>query len=70
MKYVTLLIASTLMLFAGETTKLPTYAVIAILVVVIGLFFWGVFKAVQSRRLVYTLAMLPFTALLFWMFFS
>lgn len=36
---------------------------------VIGLFFWGVFKAVKTQKTLYTLAMLPFILLLVWMFF-
>ncbi len=69
MKFFMLFIFTTLVVFAGEDVKIPAYAVISALIVVIVLFFWGVFKAVQTKRLIYTLALLPFTALLFWMFF-
>ncbi|HHO65855.1 MAG TPA: hypothetical protein ENJ71_05000 [Epsilonproteobacteria bacterium] len=70
MKFFMLFVFSTLLIYAGEDVKLPAYAVISALIVVIVLFFWGVFKAVQTQRLVYAWALLPFTALLFWMFFS
>ena len=69
MKFFLLFVFSTLLIFAGEEVKLPAYAAISALIVVIVLFFWGVFKAVQTQRLVYIWALLPFTALLFWMFF-
>ena len=45
------------------------YVAISGLIVIIALFFWGVYKAVQTQKLVYTLAFLPFVGLLFWMFF-
>ena len=70
MKFFMLFIFSTLLIFAGEDVKLPAYAAISGLIVVIALFFWGVFKAVRTQRLIYALALLPFTLLLFWMFFS
>ena len=69
MKFFMLFVFSTLLIYAGEDVKLPAYAVISAVIIVIVLFFWGVFKAVQTQRLIYTLALLPFTALLFWMFF-
>ena len=45
------------------------YVAISGLIVIIALFFWGVYKAVKTQKLVYTLALLPFVGLLFWMFF-
>jgi hypothetical protein len=57
------------MIFAGEKVVLPAYAAISGLIVIIVLFFWGIYKAVKTQKLVYTLALLPFTVLLFWMFF-
>ena len=69
MKFFMLFVFSTLLIYAGEDVKLPAYAIISAVIVVIVLFFWGVFKAVQTQRLIYTLALLPFIALLFWMFF-
>jgi len=38
-------------------------------IVAIGLFFWGVYKAVKTQRTVYTLAFLPFILLIIGMFF-
>jgi len=69
MKFVVLFVLSTLLIFAGEKVVLPAYAAISALIVVLALFFWGIYKAVQTQRLVYALALLPFTLLLFWMFF-
>lgn len=69
MKFVVLFVLSTLFIFAGEKIVLPAYAAISALIVVLALFFWGIYKAVKTQRLVYALALLPFTLLLFWMFF-
>ncbi len=69
MKFLLLFVLTTLMIFAGEDVVLPAYAAISGLILVIALFFWGVYKAVKTQRLVYALALLPFTVLLFWMFF-
>jgi len=38
-------------------------------IVAIGLFFWGIYKAVKTQKTVYMLALLPFTLLLVGMFF-
>ncbi len=69
MKFILLLTFTTLIIFAGEKVVIPAYAVIFGLIIVITLFFWGVYKAVKTQKLIYTLAFLPFTVLLFWMFF-
>lgn len=69
MKFLILFLVTTLMIFAGEDVEIPAYAAISGLIVIIILFFWGVYKAVKTQKLVYMLALLPFTALLFWMFF-
>jgi hypothetical protein len=69
MKFFVLFFVTTLMLFAGEKVVFPAYAAISGLIVIIVLFFWGIYKAVKTQKLVYTLALLPFTVLLFWMFF-
>ena len=69
MRFIMLFIVSTLLIFAGEKVVLPAYAAISGLFVVIVLFFWGIYKAVKTQKLIYSLALLPFTALLFWMFF-
>ena len=38
-------------------------------IVAIGLFFWGVYKALKTQKTVYTLAMFPFLLLIIGMFF-
>jgi len=48
---------------------LPASVAISGLLAIIILFFWGVYKAVKTQELVYTLAFLPFLVLLAWMFF-
>ncbi len=69
MKFLILFIFTTLIIFAGEDVVIPAYAAISGLIVIVILFFWGVYKAVKTQKLIYALALLPFTALLFWMFF-
>jgi len=69
MKFIVLFVFSTLIIFAGEDVVIPAYAAISGFIVIIILFFWGIYKAVKTQKLVYMLALLPFTALLFWMFF-
>jgi len=32
---------------------------------VIGLFFWGIYKAIKTKKTIYALAMLPFALLIF-----
>ena len=68
-KIIFLFIISTLLIFAGEKVVLPAYAAISGLITIVALFFWGVYKAIQTQKLVYALALIPFTLLLFWMFF-
>ncbi len=69
MKHFLLFLTPTLMLLAGEKSAMPVYAALFGLAVVIILFFWGVYKAVKTQKLVYALALLPFILSLFWMFF-
>jgi hypothetical protein len=38
-------------------------------IVAIGLFFWGIYKALKTQKTVYTLALLPFILLIIGMFF-
>jgi len=69
MKFLILFLVTTLMMFAGEDVVIPAYAAISGLIVIVLFFFWGIYKAVKTQKLVYMLALLPFTVLLFWMFF-
>ena len=69
MKYFFLFMLVPVMLLAEEKGGIPAYAAISGLVLVLGLFFWGIYKAVKTQKLVYALALLPFTVLLFTMFF-
>jgi len=69
MRYIVLFIFTTLFLFAGEKVAIPAYMAITSLLIVIALFFWGIYRAVKSQKLIYTVALLPFVILIFWMFF-
>ena len=69
MRYILLFLFSTLVVFAEEEMAIPAYAALSGLIVIIGIFFWGIYKAVKTQKLVYALALLPFTFLLLWMFF-
>ena len=69
MKFLLLFIFSTLVIFAGEKVAIPAYAALSGFIILIGLFFWGIYKAVKTQRTIYTLALLPFVLLLFVMFF-
>ena len=69
MKYFLLFMVLPVLLLAEEKGGIPAYAAISGLLLVLGLFFWGIYKAVKTQKLVYALALLPFTVLLFTMFF-
>jgi len=69
MKYFFLFMLAPVMLLAEEKGGIPAYVAIAGLLLVVGLFFWGIYKAIKTQKLVYALALLPFTVLLFTMFF-
>lgn len=49
--------------------KLDPILVLILLVSVIGMFFWGVFRAIKTQRVVYLTALLPFIVLMVTMFF-
>ena len=69
MKYFFLFMLLPVMLLAEEKGGIPAYAAISGLLLIVGLFFWGIYKAIKTQKLVYALALLPFTVLLFAMFF-
>jgi len=68
-KFILLFIFSTLVIFAGEKVTVPAYAALSGFLIVTGLFFWGIYKAVKTQKTIYTVALLPFVLLLFVMFF-
>jgi len=49
--------------------KIPPSVAIILFLVIIGLFFWGIFKALKTQKKVYIFAMMPFIFLLAGMFF-
>ena len=69
MRFITLFILTTYMLIAEDKVTLPAYAMFSILAFVIMTFFWGIYKAIKTQKLIYAWALAPFVALLFWMFF-
>jgi len=69
MKLILLFIFSTLMVFGGEKTEIPASVALSGLIITIGLFFWGIYKAVKTQKTIYAVALLPFVLLLFVMFF-
>ena len=62
------LILSTLFAF-GVEKHIPALPFVVGFMIVVGLFFWGVYKAVKTQKTIYTLAMLPFVLLMVVMFF-
>jgi hypothetical protein len=55
--------------FAGEKFVISPYAALSGLIIIVGLFFWGVYKAVKTQKTIYAWALLPFVLLLLGMFF-
>ena len=48
--------------------EIPPVVALILFLGIVGLFFWGVFKAVKTQKKVYIFAMLPFMLLLTVMF--
>ncbi len=68
-KFILLFLFSTLMVFSGEKAGIPASVALSGLIITIGLFFWGIYKAVKTQKTIYAVALLPFVLLLFVMFF-
>lgn len=49
--------------------KIPPIVALVLFLFIIGLFFWGVHKAIKTQKKVYIFAMMPFVLLLVGMFF-
>ncbi len=64
-----LFLLTSILAFAGEKMTIPPYVALSGFILIIGLFFWGVYKAVKTQKTIYVLAMLPFVLLLLGMFF-
>ncbi len=64
-----LLSMTSIFAFAGEKLAIPPSVALGGLMFVIGLFFWGIYKAVKTQDKKYAWALLPFVLLLFVMFF-
>ena len=58
-----------MLLLAEDKVAIPAYAILGVFLVVIVLFFWGIYKAMKTQKRIYTLALLPFVGLIAWMFF-
>ncbi len=68
-KIFSLFLLTSILAFAGEKMVIPPYVALSGLIIIIGLFFWGVYRAVKTQKTIYVLAMLPFVLLLVGMFF-
>ena len=68
-KIFSLFLGTSILAFADEKITLSPYAALFGFIIIIGLFFWGVYKAVKTQKTIYVLAMLPFVLLLLGMFF-
>ena len=69
MKIFSLFLWISILAFAGEKMAIPPYVALSGFVVIVGLFFWSIYKAVKTQNTIYALGMLPFILLLAWMFF-
>ena len=69
MKIFSLFLWMSILAFASEKIAIPPYVALSGLIITVGLFFWGVYKAVKTQKTIYVLAMLPFMLLLVGMFF-
>ncbi len=69
MKIFSLFLWMSILAFAGEKIVIPPYVALSGFIIIVGLFFWGVYKAVKTQKTIYALAMLPFALLLVAMFF-
>ncbi len=48
--------------------QIPPYLALILFLLILGLFFWGVYKAVKTQKKIYLFAMAPFVLLLVGMF--
>jgi len=69
MKIFSLFLWFSIVAFAGEKMAIPPYVALSGLIIIIGLFFWGIYKAVKTQKKIYAVALLPFVLLLLVMFF-
>ena len=72
MKYLLLFASSSLLLWGQEQVKTQNslgYLYLILFIVTVGLFFWGVYKAVKTQKNIYAWALLPFILLMIGMFF-
>ncbi len=69
MRILSLLLMVSPLVFASKTMLIPPYIALSALIIIVGLFFWGVYRAVKTQKTIYVLAMLPFVFLLVGMFF-
>jgi hypothetical protein len=63
-----LLALTSIFSFAGEKLPVPSSVILGGALASIGLFFWGIYKAVKTQDKKYAWALLPFILLLFVLF--
>ncbi len=69
MKFFSLFLWTSILAFAGEKMSIPPFVALSGFLIIVGFFFWGIYKAVKTQKTIYALAMLPFVLLLVGMFF-
>jgi len=61
-----LFLGGTVGAFAANATA--NFFLLGFIIFIIGLFFWGVYKAIKTQKNSYMFAMLPFILFLVWVF--
>jgi len=61
-------LSASMWLLAGDKFSVSPMVALSGLLVIVGLFFWAVYKAIKTQELIYALAMLPFFLLMISMF--
>ena len=68
-KILPLLLIISPLAFANKAVSIPPYMALIGFLTVVGFFFWGIYKAIKTQKIIYALALLPFILLIIWMFF-
>jgi len=67
MKKISLGFISPFFLLASGDSMVP-YSILGGFIIIIGLFFWGIYKAIKTQKTTYMLALIPFIVLIAYMF--
>lgn len=69
MKIFPLFLLTSILAFSSEKMTIHPYVALSGFIIITGLFFWGIYRAIKTQNTIYALAMLPFVLLLIAMFF-